>query len=390
VLFISSRAAGQQTSDNLTLPGTGSTKSTDLLNARLPKQANGTNPVVMQAHSGKLTDSKNKKAIEDTVSSLKKEPHVIRAVSPFSQEGSAALSKDKKIAYISLTLDVSQADLDKSTAEDIIAGEAPARNAGLKVATGGYLGQEVSKPKTETSEAIGLAAAVIILLFAFGTATAMALPIITAVLGLVTTLSLIIFIGHAAEIPTVAPTLATMIGLGVGIDYALFIVTRHKLQLKEGMEMRESISRATATAGGAVFFAGTTVVIALCSLAFSGIPLVRTLGFASAVAVLIAVITANTLLPALLGALGPRINSLRVKLGRTHPDDHQPHGWRRWAERVTANPWPWAIVSTIFLLVLAIPLLQLQLGQNDVGALSKRSEERRVGKECRSRWSPYH
>jgi len=377
-LFVGSRSAGEQTSDNLRLPGTGSTKSTDLLEAKLPHQANGTNPVVMQARQGKLTDSTNKKAIEDTVSSLKKEPHVVSAVSPFSQEGSAALSKDKKIAYISLTLDVSQADLDKSTAEKIIDGEAPARNAGLKVATGGYLGQEVSKPSTETSEAIGLAAAVIILLFAFGTATAMALPIITAVLGLVTTLSLIIFLGHTAEIPTVAPTLATMIGLGVGIDYALFIVTRHKLQLREGIEMRESIARATATAGGAVFFAGTTVVIALCSLAFSGIPLVRTLGFASAVAVLIAVITANTLLPALLGALGPRINSLRVKLGRTHPDDHQPHGWRRWAERVTLKPWRWAIASTVFLLVLAIPLLQLQLGQNDVGALSKSTTARQA------------
>ena len=133
--------------------------------------------------------------------------------------------------------------------------------------------------------------------------------------------------------PSVASTLATMIGLGVGIDYALFIVTRHKLQLGEGMELRESIARATATAGGAVVFAGFTVVIALCSLAFAGIPLVSTLGFTAAIAVVIAVCAATTLLPAMLGALGPRINSLRVQLGKTHPDDAEPHGWRRWAER---------------------------------------------------------
>ena len=124
-----------------------------------------------------------------------------------------------------------------------------------------------------------------------------------------------------------------MIGLGVGIDYALFIVTRHKLQLGEGMELRESIARATATAGGAVVFAGFTVVIALCSLAFAGIPLVSTLGFTAAIAVVVAVCAAATLLPAMLGALGPRINSLRVQLGKTHPDDKEPHGWRRWAER---------------------------------------------------------
>jgi RND superfamily putative drug exporter len=206
----------------------------------------------------------------------------------------------------------------------------------------------------------------------------MALPIITAVLGLVTALSLIGFLGHATEVPTVAPTLATMIGLGVGIDYALFIVTRHKIQLREGIEMRESIARATATAGGAVFFAGTTVVIALCSLGFSGIPLVRALGFSAAVAVLVAVVAATTLLPALLGALGPRIDSLRVNLTRTHPDDHQPHGWRRWAERVTLKPWRWVVASTLFLLVLAAPVLDLQLGQNDIGALPESTTARQA------------
>ena len=173
----------------------------------------------------------------------------------------------------------------------------------------------------------------IILLFAFGTATAMMLPIVSAVIGLACALSIIRLLEHVIEVPGVAATLATMIGLGVGIDYALFIVTRHKLQLGEGMELRESIARATATAGGAVVFAGFTVVIALCSLAFAGIPLVSTLGFTAAIAVVVAVFAAATLLPAMLGALGPRINSLRVHLGKTHPDDKEPHGWRRWAER---------------------------------------------------------
>jgi putative drug exporter of the RND superfamily len=371
-------AAGTQNSDNLSLPGTGSTNAQDLLQDHLPSMAYGTNPVVLQTKSGKLTDSKNKQAIENTVDSLKKNPGVVHAVSPLSQEGAAALSKDKTIGYISVTLKEGPSDLTEEDAQDIIDSEQPARDAGLTVATGGYLGQAVSKSDTESSEAIGLAAAVIILLFAFGTATAMFLPIVTAVLGLVLSLALIKLLGHVVEVPSVAPTLGTMIGLGVGIDYALFIVTRHKLQLRDGMDIRESIARATATAGGAVVFAGTTVVIALVSLLASKIPFVGTMGYSAAVAVVVAVLAATTLLPALLGALGPRINSLRVQLGRTHPDDHQPHGWARWARGVANRPWRSLVASVGILLVLAIPVLNLQLGSSDNGELPKSTTARQA------------
>src|SRR5829696_2944548 len=377
-IALAARAAGEQNSDNLSLPGTGSTRAQDLLSANLPQQANGTNPVVLEATKGKLTDSANKKAVKSTVDALKKEPGVVHAVSPLSKAGSEALSKDKKIGYISVTLDEGPSDLTLEDAETIIDGTSPATDAGLTVATGGYLGQAVSKADTESSEAVGLAAAVVILLFAFGTATAMLLPIVSAVLGLVAALSLIGFLGHVAEVPTVAPTLATMIGLGVGIDYALFIVTRHKLQLNDGMEVRESIARATATAGGAVFFAGGTVVIALVSLLASGIPFVGTMGYAAAVAVVVAVLAAITLLPALLGALGLRIHSLRVKLGRTHPDDHQAHGWARWARGVAARPWRSLIASIAVLVVLAVPVLNLHLGSSDNGELPKDTTARQA------------
>jgi RND superfamily putative drug exporter len=377
-LALGARAAGEQNSDNLSLPGTGSTKAQDLLKAKLPKQAYGTNPVVLEVAKGKLTDSANKKAVNATVKSLKKEPGVVHAVSPLSKAGASALSKDKRIGYISVTLSEGPSDLTKEDAENIIDATSPASDAGLTVATGGYLGQAVSKADTESSEAVGLTAAVVILLFAFGTATAMLLPIVSAVLGLVASLALIGFLGHAAEVPTVAPTLATMIGLGVGIDYALFIVTRHKLQLQDGMEVQESIARATATAGGAVFFAGGTVVIALVSLLASGIPFVGTMGYAAAVAVVVAVLAAITLLPALLGALGLRINSLRVKLGRTHPDDHQPHGWARWARGVVARPWRSLAASVAILVVLALPVLNLHLGSSDNGELPKDTTARQA------------
>ncbi len=304
-LLAISSAAGSKTSENLTLPGTDSTTATELLEDNLPEQAYGSNPLVLEAPQGKLSQAKYAAGIEETVERLNELGEVNSAVSPLSPRGAPFLSEDGSIGYIPVVLNVGPGEIDEEQAQRILNAAEPARAAGLETAVGSYVGQQLSKPDTETSDAIGLAAAVIILLFAFGTATAMMLPIVSAVLGLACALSIIRLLEHTLEVPGVASTLATMIGLGVGIDYALFIVTRHKLQLGEGMEMRESIARATATAGGAVVFAGFTVVIALCSLAFAGIPLVSTLGFTAAVAVVVAVAAATTLLPAMLGALGP-------------------------------------------------------------------------------------
>jgi putative drug exporter of the RND superfamily len=370
-LVLGARASGDKTNDNLTLPGTGSTDAQNLLKERLPKQAYGSNPLVFKAGSGKLTDSTNKQAIDASIANVQKVPGVTSAINPLSSEGMAFLSKDGTIGYSPVTLDISPGSLTSAEAQQVLDAADPARKAGMQVAVGGYVGQQLSKPNTDKSDIIGLGAAVLILLFAFGTATAMALTIVTAVLGLACALAIIQLLGNLIDVPSVAPTLGTMIGLGVGIDYALFVVTRHKLQLKAGMEVKESIARAAATSGGAVCFAGGTVVIALCSLSVAGIPLVRNMGISAAVSVVVAVVAAVTLLPALLGLLGPRINSLRVHLGRTHPDDHEPHGWARWAREVSKSPVPVATISVIILLVLAIPILKLQLGQSDNGELPK-------------------
>jgi RND superfamily putative drug exporter len=372
------QASGSKTSENLTLPGTGSTTATELLEDNLPQQAYGSNPLVLEAPGGKLTEAKYAQPVAEVVKRLEALHDVNSAVSPLSPEGADFLSKDKEVGYIPVVLAIGPGEIDEEQAERILDAAAPAEAAGLDAAVGSYVGQQLSKPATETSEAIGLAAAVIILLFAFGTATAMMLPIVSAVLGLACALSIIRLLEHVLEVPGVASTLATMIGLGVGIDYALFIVTRHKLQLGEGMEVRESIARATATAGGAVVFAGFTVVIALCSLAFAGIPLVSTLGFTAAIAVVVAVSAATTLLPAMLGALGPHINSLRVKLGNTHADEKEPHGWRRWAERVSDHPWAATVAAMLVLVVLALPIFQLELGQNDISALPKETTSRQA------------
>ena len=378
-LVLIGQAGGSKTSENLTLPGTDSTIATELLEDNLPEQAYGSNPLVMEAPKGaKLTDPKYSAGVAETAKNLEALHDVNAATSPLSPQGVNFLSKNRQVGYIPVVLAIGPGEIDEEEAQRILDAAQPARAAGLDTAVGSYVGQQLSKPSTETSEAIGLAAAVIILLFAFGTATAMMLPIVSALIGLACALSIIRLLEHVLEVPGVASTLATMIGLGVGIDYALFIVTRHKLQLAEGMELRESIARATATAGGAVVFAGFTVVIALCSLAFAGIPLVSTLGFTAAIAVVVAVFAAATLLPAMLGALGPRINSLSIRRGKGNPEDSEPHGWRRWAERVAGKPWRSVIIALVVLVILALPIFQLELGQNDISALPKDTTSRQA------------
>jgi putative drug exporter of the RND superfamily len=378
VLAIAARTVGPDVNDNLSLPGSDSQKATDLLSERFPSQANGTNPVVLEAPQGaQLTDSKFKQPIDDTIAAFKKDPAVRDATSPLSSQGKDILAKDKRIGYIALNLSASPSELTTDDAERIVGEADPARHAGLDVSFAGYVGQKVSKPETHSSEVVGLGMAVIVLLLTFGTVVAMGLPIITAIVGLVSGLSIITLIGQVAEVPTVAPTLATMIGLGVGIDYALFIVTRHQAQRRAGMATPESIARAAATSGGAVVFAGTTVIVALLSLAVVNIPLVTTLGYTSALVVAIVAAASITLLPAILGLVGDRIDRLALPHRRTAHDGH-PHGWERWARLVARRPLPSMLVAVVVLGVLALPALDLYLGQQDNGALPKITDARQA------------
>ena len=375
VVFVA-KTVGQDTNDDLTLPGTDSQAASNLLSDKFPDQANGTVPIAMRAPEGhKLTDLKYKKPIQRVVKAYSKDPAVTQATGPFGEQGADQLNKKRTIGYISLNLKDSPSELNLEGAQRIIDVAQPLDKVGLKPAAGGYLGQKVSKPSTQVSVVVGLAAAVVILLFTFGTAIAMGIPLLTAILGLSIGLGLITFLSHAAEIPTSAPTLSTMIGLGVGTDYALFIVTRHLSQLSGGMEPRESAARATATSGGAVVFAAGTVIIALLSLAAAGIPVVTTLGYTAAIVVLVAAAAAITLLPAILGLIGPGINRLHVPGMRTHHDD-RPHGWARWAAFVGSHPWPALILGLAVLIVLAIPVGYLHLGQTDNGALPKTTQSR--------------
>jgi uncharacterized membrane protein YdfJ with MMPL/SSD domain len=379
VLVAASKTVGSNTSNNLRLPGTDSQTASDLLAARFPPQQNGSNPLVFQLRTGKVTDANAKQAIEASYDRVKKLPHVASAVDPFSQRGAAQISKDKQTAFIPVLLDVGGADVTEELAQSILDAGDPARKAGMQVAVGGSVGSELSEPATESSEVIGLVAAMIILAFTFGTLVAMGLPIVSAVFGLAAGLSLIMLLGHVVPVPTIAPTLATMIGLGVGIDYALLLVTRHRQNRSQGMQLDESIAMAVATSGSAIVFAGTTVVIALLTLLVAGVPLVTALGYSSAVAVVTAVLAAITLLPAVLSLVGRHIDSLRLpSFLRPKPKAVEGGFWGGWARAVTSRPWLAIGAALALLIPLIVPFLSLNLGQEDVGATPKSTTQRQA------------
>ena len=372
-------AAGSNTSNNLNLRGSDSQAATDLLEEQFPPQQNGKNPIVFRATKGKVTDANNKQAIEQSYKNIKALPDFYSAVDPFSQEGQAQISKDKKTAFIAVLLKVPNSEITEELAQSYLDAAEPARKTGMKVAASGQIGTELSEPETESSEVVGLSAAMVILAFTFGTLVAMGMPIISAVIGLLGGLSLIGLLGHLTTVPTVAPTLGTMIGLGVGIDYALFLVSRYRAEREEGKETNEAIATAVATSGTAIAFAGGTVVIALVSLLVAGIPLVSSLGYASALAVITAVLASITLLPAVLSAVGRHIDSIRVPAFMRPKKKPVDQGfWGAWGRWVTTHPWTAVAITVLTLGILVIPFFSLELGQADTGATPKSTTERQA------------
>jgi uncharacterized membrane protein YdfJ with MMPL/SSD domain len=373
---------GAQTDNDLSLPGTDSQRATDVLAARFAPQQNGTSPIVFYAADGTLTDEAHKDAVKDAIHQLRQAPHVYSALSPVGSKGQSAglLSEDKATAYAPVLLDIDSGSIDEELAQQILdSAREPAEQAGIQVEAGGAIGSRLSEPATESSEVVGLTAAMVILTIVLGSLVAMGLPILTAVFALSAALSLIGLLGHVFGIPSIAPTVATMIGLGVGIDYALFLVTRHKDQLAQGVAMRDSIAQAVATSGSAIVFAGTTVIIALVCLVVADIPLVTAMGFSAAIAVLAAVLGAVTLLPALLSLAGDRIHLLALPsfLQRREARGGRSF-WGRWAAVVTRHPW-WAVVGSLAALVpLIIPVFSLELGQEDIAVAPTSTTERRA------------
>jgi RND superfamily putative drug exporter len=368
--------AGGKTSDDLAIPGTESQQALDLLEQRFPAQGGSSTQVVFAAPDGtSLDDPAAAAAIEATFADLAKVDGVSSVVAPVAGQ---TVTQDGTVGFGEVRYPQNADSVDASTVDAVEDALAPARDAGLKAELGGDVVSEAAMG--HSSELIGLAVAVVVLLLSFGSVLAMGLPLVTALVGLGIGLAGIGAASAVVDLASVAPTLATMIGLAVGIDYALFIVTRHRQNLAEGLDVDEAAARATATAGGAVVFAGATVVIALSGLAVIGIPFLTTMGLAAAGVVAVAVLVAITLLPALLGFVGHGIDRFRVpglknRTGGAH--EGETFG-SRWARRVIDHPVAALTTGLAVMGLLAVPLLSLRLGMPDAGSQPTSSTERRA------------
>jgi RND superfamily putative drug exporter len=350
-LGFAAHAAGTKYTSTVTVPGSDSAAATDTMTQSFSPQLSDSSPIVFHAEDGTLP------SVDASLEALDGSEYV-EQVAPLQT------SPDGQTAYASVVPSQALGDLSEAEAESILDDARAAAPQGVEVNAGGQLGSKLSKPETKTSELVGILAAVAILVLVFGTITAMAIPIATAIFGLACGLSLVSLFGHVAAVPDVAPTLATMIGLGVGIDYSLFIVTRMRSARYSGLPLHEAIGRAAATSGTAVAFAGVTVVIALLALAVSGLTFVTMLGQAAAIVVVVAVLASMTLLPALLALAGDRVEKLRVGRDRRPTLGHS-RMWERWGERLARRPGVMAIVSIAALLLVTAPTMKLGLGLTD-------------------------
>jgi RND superfamily putative drug exporter len=365
-LAVGGPALGGKLSNNFTVSGVDSQKAQDLLKSKFASQAGGSAQVVLHAHSGTFTAGADQAALAATMAAIKALPHVVAVSDSLSTKAPAAT-----IALVNVSYNETSRQLGKSAYRALQGAAAPAVRSGLAVEYGGDLPTASAGTSLPPTELIGIVAAIIILLIAFGSVIAMGLPLLTALFGLGTGITAITFLAAFATIPSIATTIATMIGLGVGIDYSLFIITRHRQGLHTGLTVGDAAGRAIATAGQAVLIAGGTVVIAICGLAVAGISFLTFMGIGAALVVAVMVAAALTLLPALLGFAGHNIDRFGIPgmnpkhEGGVYDDNGNLHGWGRWGHHVTSHPWPYLIASLALLLALAAPTLSLRLGQPD-------------------------
>lgn len=391
---------GKELEETFEVPGLDSQLAAELLIEAGSDQAGITARVVATPHNATQSFLSGAGQVDLAVAltSLQRDvaglPNVLFATDPgaaladdaASAVATGLVSPDGRVAIIHVQYPVveslSPADLEelKSTIDT------SAASSLLQIEAGGDLFFSFEEPQTGTGEMLGLIAAVVILLLAFGSVVAMGLPIGIAIFGLAVGVSAMPLVSYIIEIPGWAPELGAMIGMGVGIDYALFIVTRHREFLAEGYDVAEAAGRACATAGQAVVFAGGTVVIAILGLAVAGVPFMTAAGIAISIIVLIMVVASVTLLPALLGWSGDWINRLGIHRRGIHrrgtadggtPTQVSP-GWERWGRHVSRHPWAYAIGVTGLLLALSAPVLGLQLGFPDEGVQPESTTQRRA------------
>jgi len=364
-------AAGGRYDNSIRVPGVESQRAADTLASRFPAQAGKTARIVFHTGAGRLADAGHKTSIEQARERLAAGRNVAAVTDPFAPQ-SGAVSADGRTAYVDVAYTIDK--FTKTELDDASAAAKISRAHGVETNFTGELAQVAEA--APASELIGIAVAIIVLLVAFGSVVAMGLPIFTAIMG--------VFVGAAGvgvlsafiDVPDFSLILCMMVGLGVGIDYALFVVTRHRQQLQNGMSVADAAGTANATAGQSVLFAGSTVVIAILGLHIAGIPAISSMGAAVALVVVASMIAAVTLLPGLLGLVGTKIDKLSIhrKSHVTKPAHETVAG--RWAHHVGRHPLRYAIVSFVELCAIAVPALSMRIGTPDDGNAGAGKTER--------------
>ncbi|NUP34149.1 MAG: MMPL family transporter [Streptomycetaceae bacterium] len=366
-------SAGTAYSNVFKIPGTGSSAAYDRLREAVPDQAGDVDTIVWENERGSVRDPAVRERIDALLADVARMPDVGRVSNPYEPAGAAQVSANEHVAYAEITFVKQQFELDKGNTKRLVDRAKDARMPGLRVELGGPAIADAQSPPAGLAEIVGIVAAGIILFFAFGSLFAMLLPLVSGVFAVGTGLSAVVLLSHVTDIPEFATLLGSLIGLGVGIDYALFIVTRHRSGLKAGLSPEEAAVRSLDTSGRAVLFAGGTVGVALLALFTVDITLLDGLAVATILVVVVSVLAAVTLLPALLGLLGLRALSRKERraLAASGPDSagsaEAGRGATRWAGFVQRHPRVLGTVALAVMAALAVPVLSLRLGANDQG-----------------------
>ena len=318
------RAVGSAYSETFNLPGTESSQAQTLLASALPKQAGDSDTIVWHVRDGSVNDPNVQARIQALLQKVAAVPSVAAVRSAYDSGGAAQISRDGKTAYATVAFKQQAQSIPEADVRHVIDLVRRAGTTSLQVEIGGQAIEQVNQTPPSNSVAIGLIAAAIIILLAFGSLLGMVLPLLAAVIALGTATFAIDLFSHLMSVSIIAPTLAALIGLGVGIDYALFIITRHRDGLRSGLSPEEAAVRALNTAGRAVLFAGSTVCVALLGLLVLRLSFLDGMAWASVITVVLTMATAMTLLPAMLGFMGPRVLSRRE---RRRLAEERPQGW---------------------------------------------------------------